>query len=102
VETALDAKKARELLFRYLCYLVSSAAGLVDEPALYGPFRLVDAAERVIDIMGELGLGDSFLTELRECIVRHKEKVMTDEQGFVAFLDQTVRTLADELTRRFD
>lgn len=101
VEPMLNVEKARELLFRHLCYLVSSAVGLVDEPRLYGPFRLVDAAERMIDIMSELGLGDSFLTDLREFIAGEKDKVMTDEPGFLAFLDEAVRRLAEELPRRF-
>lgn len=101
MEPMSNVEKARELLFRHLCFLVSSAAGLVDEPRLYGPFRLMDAAERVIDVMSELGLADSFLADLRDFIAREKDKVMTDEPGFLAFLDQAVRRLAEELPRRF-
>ncbi|MDI6894713.1 MAG: DUF6092 family protein [Bacillota bacterium] len=95
-----NEEKARGLLFRYLCYLASSAAGLVDEPRLYGPFRLVDAAERLIDIMSELGWSDPFLNELHDFIAREKDGVMTDEEGFVAFLNQVVDRLATELPAR--
>ncbi|WP_272914414.1 DUF6092 family protein [Candidatus Methanodesulfokora washburnensis] len=39
-----------------LSFLVSSARGCVDEPALYGSLRLIDAAARLINIMQEEGL----------------------------------------------
>lgn len=96
----LDAGRARELLFRHICFLVSAAAGLVDEPRLYGPLRLVDAAGRLIEIMEELGLGDPFLRDFREFVDREKDRVMTDEPGFLAFLDEAVRRLAAELPGR--
>lgn len=101
MDPMLKADQAKELLFRHLCYLLSSAVGLVDEPRLYGPFRLVDAAERVMDIMSELGLSDSFLADLRELIAAEKDRVMTDEPGFLALLDEAVQRLAEELPRRF-
>lgn len=93
-------ERARGLFFRYLCYLASSAVGLVDEPKLYGPLRLVDAAERLIGIMEELGLGDPFLGNLRLHLAREKEKVMTDEEGFLAFLQELVDKLSAELLRQ--
>ncbi|HHY94251.1 MAG TPA: hypothetical protein GX513_04460 [Firmicutes bacterium] len=89
-----------ELLFRHLCYLASSAAGLVTEPHLYGPLRLVDAAERLIQIMGQLGWDDPFLQDVAQFITENKDTVMTDEDRFVQFLDQLVGKLAAELGRR--
>lgn len=90
-------EKARELLFRHLCYLASGAAGLVAEPHLYGPFRLVDAAERLIGIMRELDMSDPFLDDVAAFIAAEKESVMTDETRFVAFLDELVARLAGRL-----
>lgn len=41
--------------FKLLAFLITSARGCVDEPVLYGPLRLVDAAARLIDIMEKEG-----------------------------------------------
>lgn len=90
-------EKARDLVFRHLCYLASSAAGLVTEPHMYGPFRLVDSAERLIGIMKELGWSDDFLDDLAGFIGANKESVMTDEAHFVRFLDELVVKLAGRL-----
>lgn len=90
-------EKARDMLFHYLCYLATSASGLVHEPPIYGPYRLVDAAERLISVMGELGLSDGFLDEVGRFIAQEKETMMTDEGRFVAFLDELVEKLAGRL-----
>lgn len=95
-----EEEKARGLLFRHLCYLASSAVGLVEEPKLYGPLRLVDAAEQLLGIMEELGWADPFLRDLRSFVASEKEKAMIDEQGFMAFLHELVNMLAAELPRR--
>ena len=95
--TETQKERARHMLFHHLCYLASSAAGLVGEPHLYGPFRLVDAVERLIHIMRELGLSDEFLDDLAGFIASEKVTVMTDEARFVAFLDQVVSRLATRL-----
>ena len=49
-----------------LCFLIVSARTLVDEPKVYGSMRLVEAAERLLSLVDELGLHDEFLTEVRE------------------------------------
>ncbi|MGC8974654.1 MAG: DUF6092 family protein [Thermoprotei archaeon] len=41
----------RDEHFKLLAFLITSARGRVDEPHLYGPLRLVDAASKLIDIM---------------------------------------------------
>jgi len=38
-------------LFRLLGYMLASARGLVDEPQLYGPFRLLDGASRLCGLL---------------------------------------------------
>lgn len=39
-----------EYLFEILIFLATSARGCVDEPPLYGPFRLIDALSKLIDL----------------------------------------------------
>ena len=74
-------------IFELLCYMIVSARNLEQETKMYGPFRLVDAASRLIEILEESGIGDEFLSQVRSMIEANKYKVMTDKEGFVAFLD---------------
>lgn len=39
-----------EYLFEILIFLATSARGCVDEPPLCGPFRLIDALSKLIDL----------------------------------------------------
>lgn len=79
--------------FKLLSFLVSSARGCIDEPALYGSLRLIDAAARLIDIMEEEGLVNNELIRLRELIRENMDLVMHDEAGFIEFLDHISREL---------
>ena len=45
-----------------LCYMGSSARGLLDEPISYGPFRLIDGISRLIGILEEEGIIDEKLS----------------------------------------
>ena len=55
-------------LFLLVGYLLTSAHGLYDEPAGYGPFRLMDAAGRLLEIMAAHGLADPYLNRLQAAI----------------------------------
>jgi hypothetical protein len=84
-------------IFELLCYMIVSARNLDQETKMYGPFRLVDAASRLIEILEESGIGDEFLSQLRSMIEANKYKVMTDKEGFVAFLDDLVLKMVGRL-----
>ncbi|GAG33178.1 unnamed protein product, partial [marine sediment metagenome] len=38
-------------IFELLCYMIVSARNLEQETKMYGPFRLVDTASRLIEIL---------------------------------------------------
>jgi len=80
--------------FKLLAFLITSARGCVDEPILYGPLRLVDAASRLIDIMEKEGKANEQILKLQELIEEKKDLVMYDEEAFVNFLDELSRELA--------
>ncbi|MCS7131566.1 MAG: DUF6092 family protein, partial [Hadesarchaea archaeon] len=81
-----------ERLFDILIFLATSARGCIDEPPLYGPFRLVDALSRLIDLYDHVpGLKkDAFLIEIKAEIDGKKFLVMNDPEGFKKFLDELV------------
>ncbi len=80
--------------FKLLAFLITSARGCVDEPPLYGPLRLIDAASRLIDIMKKEGKINEQILRLQESIEEKMNLVMYDEEAFVEFLDELSQELA--------
>ena len=93
---------SEEDLYEALSFLVSSAHLCVTEPTLYGTFRLVDAASRLIGLALESGglADDQFLREFKEDADRRKLLMMTDEEGYFQFLEDATRSMAKEMKRR--
>jgi hypothetical protein len=78
-----------------ICYLVSSARGLVGEPKLYGPSRLVEATRRLIHLADECGMHHATLEEVARQIEENRLAALTEgEDAFVRFLDNLVDLLA--------
>jgi Family of unknown function (DUF6092) len=82
--------------FRLATFLVTAARDLVDEPAIYGPFRMIDAVDR---LMAEQ-FDDDFLRVIKPELEREKQKVMSDRDAFVAWLDEIAAKFAAEAKRR--
>ncbi len=90
-----------EEMYELLAFLVTSAELLVGEPHLYGTFRLVDAASRMMAFALESGnLDDSFLSEFKQYVDENKVLSISDEKAYIRFLGEASRVLARELKRR--
>lgn len=85
--------------FKLLSFLITSARGCVDEPQLYGPLRLVDAAAKLIQILEKKGMATPEITKLRELIEEKEYTVMYSEEEFIAFLDELSKELAKLLKK---
>ncbi|MCX6095655.1 MAG: DUF6092 family protein [Candidatus Bipolaricaulota bacterium] len=90
----MSADREQEL-FDLVGYMVTSARNLLDEPPLYGPFRLLDSASRLIAILEETSAASPRLLALRGRIEAGKYSVMGEETAFRAFLDDLVNALVD-------
>ncbi len=84
-------------IFDLVGYMATSGRNLIDETPLYGPFRLVDAASRLIEILEQEGIGSSRLSTLRERIDAGKYSVMVDEEEFKDYLDGVVDAVVDHM-----
>jgi len=91
----MDRVKLEERVFELVGYMVTSGRNLLTETPLYGPFRLVDAASRLISILKEEGVGSDRLQAMRTEIDAGKYSVMSDVKEFESFLDSLVDTLVD-------
>ncbi|QAT50740.1 hypothetical protein EQM14_13745 [Caproiciproducens sp. NJN-50] len=81
--------------FELLAYLVAGAAGLEGEPRIYGPLRMIEAAERLCKLMLADDPENSSLKELVEIIENGKRKTMSDEAGFYQMLRDAAAKLVD-------
>ena len=91
----MNRVKLEEKVFELVGYMVTSGRNLLTETPLYGPFRLVDAASRLISILEEEGVGSDRLQAMRTEIDAGKYSVMSDVEEFESFLDSLVDTLVD-------
>lgn len=92
-------ERLRGDLFQLVGYLLTSAYGLYDEPAGYGPRRLMDAARQLLSIMEKADLSDPYLIELRQALDGQRYGT-GDDQALRVFLDQACLRYAAELRER--
>jgi hypothetical protein len=83
-------QKIEDEFFKLTGYMIASARGCIEEPKLYGPFRLVESASKTIEIMEEMGIENEFLIKAKEKIDREKYSVMQSKEKFIKFLDELI------------
>ena len=79
--------KLEKEVFELICYMLISAKNLDRETKMYGPFRLVDAASKLIEILEKNGICDEFLSQVRTIIESNKNKLIEGKEEFLSFLD---------------
>lgn len=96
-KASVDKKSIEAQVFELVSYMTVSARNLLEEPARYGPFRLVDSASRLIDILKSQGLASERLDGLQAKIEGGKYSAMGPEEEYKAFLEGLVSFLVDEI-----
>ncbi|MDH4208246.1 MAG: DUF6092 family protein [Anaerolineae bacterium] len=93
---------SEENFYELLSFMVTSAHLSVEEPELYGSFRLIDGACRLIRFALDSGQlrDEQFVREFKEYADVRKHWMMTDEPGFLRFLEEATGKLAAELKRQ--
>ncbi|MCY3653278.1 MAG: DUF6092 family protein, partial [bacterium] len=85
--------------------LVTSARLNLDEKPIYGAFRMIEGASRLIEATEDLtgGEADGFLTEIQAEIEQNKARMTVDKPGFREWLAYLAARLATEaVTRNLD
>jgi len=93
----VDKASLEENTFELISYMIVSARNLLDEPSRYGPFRLVDAASRLVEILNRIGLRSERIEKIKSQIEVGKHSVMTSEEEFHGFLDSLVSSVIEEI-----
>jgi len=78
-----------------VCFIVTSAANLEGEKREYGPLRLLEVANRLINILRDHGLISKRLEIVQKEIEANKYLVMTDETLFNQFLQSLALKIVD-------
>lgn len=79
-----------------LAFCITSAIGLLEEPPIYGPLRLIDCMARLIRLGRETGqLQDPALAELEQYIEANKLTCMYDTKEFRQHLQEIAFRLLD-------
>jgi len=91
-----------DYLLELVAFLATAARGCMDEPPLYGPFRLIDALSRLIELpkYAKCLKDDNFLHRIKAEIEEKKYSVMFDTGEFQDMLDSVVLQVTKELKRR--
>ena len=76
-------------------FLVVSARGLMDEPAEYGPMRLLDAADRLVQALEEQGLATADTAAIRDGIEAALDAWGASREESAAALDALILRLVD-------
>ena len=76
-------------------FLVVSARGLMDEPAEYGPMRLLDAADRLVQTLDELGLTTADTAAIRDGMETVLDAWDASSEESTAALDALILRLVD-------
>ncbi|MBW1729282.1 MAG: hypothetical protein JRH08_10810 [Deltaproteobacteria bacterium] len=84
-------------IFELVSYIIVSARNLLEEPARYGPFRLVESASWLIRILEGAGVASDRLSSIRAMIEEGKHTVMSTEEEFKDFLESLVLTQVNNI-----
>jgi hypothetical protein len=76
-------------------FLVVSARGLMDEPAEYGPMRLLDAADRLVQTLDEQGLTTADTAAIRDGIEAALDAWGASSEESAVALDALILRLAE-------
>jgi hypothetical protein len=92
-------KAPNDAVFDLVLYLVSCSRLTLEEPAIYGSFRLLEAAARTIASLDPDGT-DGFLAAHHESIEAGKLQMIERHEDYQAWIDELLRTLVAEAKRR--
>ena len=81
--------------FELLSFLITSARGVIDEPQIYAPLRLLDAAVKLVELMEKESRATPELIELKKAILEKEQLVLSSEEEFIKALDELVLKLAE-------
>jgi Family of unknown function (DUF6092) len=101
VEGADVSERSKDELYELVAYLVTCSRLTLDEPQVYGSYRLIEAVVRIVEAAPALGLTiDDSILAVHDSIQREKMRMIEDHDGYRTWLDGLIADVASEATRR--
>ena len=87
-----------KVFLKLISYMVTSARGCIDEPKIYGSFRLLDSVSKLYYVLKDNNMiDDNKIEDIVNEIDKHKYSCITDEEEFVNSLDDILNNLIEIL-----
>jgi len=81
---------------KLLAYIVSSAKGCIDEPKIYGSFRLIDTVSKLFHILKDNNVVYcNEISKIIDKIDKKKYSFIANEKEFIDMLDEAIDSLVD-------
>jgi hypothetical protein len=92
---ASSPDEVRQALLELTAYFAAAARGNLDEAATYGPFRLLEGAQRVVRVMQQLDLSAVELDDWCDSVTTHAIALSTDNDRLASSADRLLAWLAE-------
>jgi hypothetical protein len=91
----MNSDKLESEAISLICFLAVSARELMDDPKIYGPMRLMEATQRLIEMVESAGVHSELFTEASQRIEKFPLEALPEgEDEFVSFMDDLTVLLA--------
>lgn len=95
-----SSARAEAAIVDLLCFLVTSARELLNEPKIYGPMRLIDATQKLKEVAEACAIRNELLAEVSERIEAFSLDALPEgQEAFADFMDDLIALLADWVKR---
>lgn len=91
----MNSDKLESEVISLLCFFAVSARELMNDPKIYGPMRLIEAAQRLTELAAVAGIRNELLAEVSQRIEAFPLEALPEgEEEFIEFMDELILLLA--------
>ena len=91
----MNSDKLESEAISLVCFLAVSARELFNDPKFYGPMRLMEATQRLVEMVENSGVRNELLAEVSQRIEAFPLEAMErGEEEFISSLDDLILLLA--------
>lgn len=96
-------KEFSEFLFDYTSYLVFMARQIIEDGANYGPFSLIKALERILNIreIFDNTVDEEFYNKVNKELESMQGTSSSEKEKWVSFLDRLVQLYTSRIKKTF-
>ena len=91
----MNSDKLESEAISLVCFFAVSARELMNDPKFYGPMRLMEATQRLVEMVERTGVHNELLAKVSQKIEAFPLEALPEgEEEFVSFMDDLIVLLA--------